>query len=118
MSVFEVRKSLIADCRKYVLSFVKVADQRLEEKVALHFEASELWPEPLLQFNPSLQRGKSIDDLVDESILHQKCRAIFRVGKTKANPGGKTMRLHAHQEEASRLARTDSSYVLTTGTGL
>jgi hypothetical protein len=117
MNVFDVRKSLIADYRKYVQSFVEVADPRLAEKVALHFEEGELWPEPLLQLNPSFEPGKTIDDLVDEGVLHSGCRAIFRGGKKADNLVGKTMRLHRHQEEAIRVARTGASYVLTTGTG-
>ena len=117
MNVFDVRKSLVADYREYVQSFVEVADRRISEHVAAHYENGELWPEPLLQLNPSFETGKNIDELVDEGILHPSCRTIFRGGKSAANPGGKTMRLHRHQDEAIRVAKKDVSYVLTTGTG-
>lgn len=117
MNVFEVRKSLINDYRKYVQSFVEVADPRIAEKVAKHFEEGDLWPEALLQLNPSFESGKSINELVDEGVLHSECRQIFRAGKKPDNLIGKTMRLHKHQEEAIRIARTGESYVLTTGTG-
>ncbi len=117
MNVFDVRKSLVADYRKYVQSFVEVADPRLGEKVASHFEEGELWPEPLLQLNPSFEPGGSVDDLVDSGILHQACRRIFRAGKSASDLVGRTMRLHRHQDEAIRIARKGVSYVLTTGTG-
>ena len=117
MNVFDVRKSLVADYREYVQSFVEVADRRISDQVSDHFEAGELWPEPLLQLNPSFETGKNIDELVDEGILHPSCRTVFRVGKNAGNPQGKTMRLHRHQEEAIRVAKKGVSYVLTTGTG-
>jgi len=117
MNVFEVRKSLVADYRKYVQSFVEVSDARIDEKVATHFEAGELWPEPLLQLNPSFEAGGTVDDLVDEGVLDNGCRSIFRGGKTADSPVGRTMRLHRHQDEAIRIARKGVSYVLTTGTG-
>jgi len=117
MNVFEVRKKLIADYRKYVQSFVSVRDPRISEKVGAHFEEGELWPEPLLQLNPSFQPGLSVDDLVDSKVLTDKCSGVFRVGKGPKDTVGKTMRLHKHQEEAIRVASKGVSYVLTTGTG-
>ncbi len=117
MNVFDVRKSLVADYRKYVQSFVEVADERIAEKVTLHFEEGELWPEPLIQLNPSFQAGRSVDDLVDEGLLESACGPIFRAGKGKEDARGRAMLLHRHQEEAIRIARTGASYVLTTGTG-
>ncbi len=117
MNVFDVRARLIRDYRDYVQSFVKVADRRIEEKVAMHYDGGELWPEPLLQLNPSFMPGKTVDELVDEGVLCGACRPIFRAGKKSTDTVGKSMRLHRHQEEALRVARTGESYVLTTGTG-
>jgi hypothetical protein len=117
MNVFDVRKRLVDDYRQYVQSFVEVADLRIAEDVASHFGKGELWPEPLLQLNPSFEAGRSVDELADEGVLHQSCRSIFRAGKNKENQVGKTMRLHRHQEDAIRIAQTGASYVLTTGTG-
>jgi ATP-dependent helicase YprA (DUF1998 family) len=117
MNVFEVRKTLVQDYRKYVQSFVEVLDPRINENVTAHFEEGELWPEPLLQLNPSFEPGGTIDDLVDAGILHEACRTIFRSGKSTSNHSGRTMRLHRHQDEAIRTALKGVSYVLTTGTG-
>jgi superfamily II DNA/RNA helicase len=117
MNVFEVRKSLVADYRNYVQSFVEIADPRINKEVSAHFEEGQLWPEPLLQLNPSFEAGSTVDELVDNGVLDLACRSIFRGGKSSGHPGGRTMRLHRHQDEAIRIARKGSSYVLTTGTG-
>jgi very-short-patch-repair endonuclease len=116
MNVFETRKELVNDYRDYVRSFIEIADERIAGKVGAHFEEGELWPEPLLQLNPSFEQGAAIDELVDEKVLHPSCRTIFRSGKEK-NPAGRGMRLHRHQDKAVRTARKGVSYVLTTGTG-
>src|SRR5215204_5075448 len=75
-----------------------------------------LWPDPLIQLNPSFEAGESIDELVDEGVLHEECARIFRVKKDPHDPG-KDLRLHRHQSEAIRTARAGRNYVLTTGTG-
>jgi len=75
-----------------------------------------LWPEPLIQLNPSFESGGTIDELVDEGLLHEECRRAFRI-KTRRDDEGKALRLHRHQAEAIRAARTGANYVLTTGTG-
>jgi len=116
MNVFDIRQRLVDEYREYVQSFVDIADPRIEDKVSSHLSGGELWPEPLLQLNPSFETGKTVDELVDEGLLCPRCRSVFRI-KSAADPTGKTMRLHLHQEEAIRAARRGSSYVLTTGTG-
>ena len=73
-------------------------------------------PTPLIQLNPSFQPGKWIDELADESVLHEECRRGFRIEKEAAGKGA-PLRLHTHQEQAVRIARTGNNYVLTTGTG-
>ena len=74
-----------------------------------------LWPDPLIQLNPSFQYGGTIDELVAEGILHSECARVFRAGKDRGE--GQTLRLYQHQTEAVRKARAGRNYVLTTGTG-
>jgi ATP-dependent helicase YprA (DUF1998 family)/very-short-patch-repair endonuclease len=76
-----------------------------------------LWPDPIVQLNPAFQPAGTVDDLVDEGLLHQRCSDIFRREKTPADPIGKPLTLHRHQREAIEVARTGGDYVLTTGTG-
>lgn len=54
---------------------------------------------------------------MNEGVLHEECRRIFRADKDPANPLGRDLRLHHHQAEAIRAAQSGANYVLTTGTG-
>lgn len=61
-----------------------------------------MWPEPLLQLNPTFQPGGTIDDLVKDGTLHPGCSRIFRVEKTAADPIGRDLILHTHQVSRPR----------------
>jgi len=116
MDVFEIRKGLIKDYASYTSSFIKIEDEVIGKKVQEEMEAGLLWPDPLLQLNPAFETGASIDELVEEGILHEECARIFRVGKTEI-PLGRPLRLHTHQDQAIRIASKYNNYILTTGTG-
>jgi ATP-dependent helicase YprA (DUF1998 family) len=117
MNIFKFRDQLIDDYQSYVTSFIKIADPRIREFAEGCFEKGALWPEPLIQLNPTFKPGKTIEELTAEGLLHPVCSEIFRRDKTAAAGSGTTLRLHAHQEEAIRKAREGRSYILTTGTG-
>jgi len=119
MNVFELRDHLIDDYRRYVTSFLAIRDPRIRERVENSLTEGRLWPEPRVGLNPAFESGGWVDDLVDEGLLHEACRTIFRVS-TRADAGDtKTgrMRLYRHQVDAIREARAGRNYVLTTGTG-
>jgi ATP-dependent helicase YprA (DUF1998 family) len=116
MNVFKLRNNLIADYSEYVHSFLTIQDERIRDYVNEEVDAGLFWPDPLIQLNPSFEAGSRIDDLVDEGLLDEECRRIFCL-KDDPKAAGKPLRLHRHQEEAIRAAKTESSYVLTTGTG-
>jgi very-short-patch-repair endonuclease len=115
MDVFALRNRIIEEFADYVRSFIHIADPRIQERVARELRAGLLWPDPLIQLNPSFEPGAWIDDLVAQKLLHEKCSEIFRI----KDPSGssKPLRLHKHQAEAIEAARSGDSYVLTTGTG-
>jgi ATP-dependent helicase YprA (DUF1998 family) len=119
MNVFELRKRLIADYGNFVRSFFHIQDERIRQKVEAELAAGLLWPEPLIQLNPSFEPGAWIDELVDNGALHAECRRIFRKEKQTAEGSGqeKPLRLHKYQTDAIKVARTGHNYVLTTGTG-
>lgn len=115
MNVFELRRRLINDYADYVRSFIRIRDPRIKACVDEHLDDGLLWPDPLIQLNPSFEQGESIDDLVEGGTLHPECRGIFRL-KAGQQDQGKMLRLHRHQAEAIKVARLGVNYVLTTGT--
>jgi ATP-dependent helicase YprA (DUF1998 family)/very-short-patch-repair endonuclease len=116
MNVFGLRNRLVSDYGQYVRSFIHIQDERIQETVETALREGLLWPDPLIQLNPSFEPGEWIDELVEAGVLHPECRRIFRV-KPDPQGEGRPMRLHRHQAEAVKVARTGLSYVLTTGTG-
>lgn len=117
MNAFHLRDELVEDYARYTKSFIKIRDERIKRTVDTALEEGTLWPDPLLQLNPSFEPGGSIDELVDEKILHDECRRIFRMGKDESDHTGKPLLFHRHQREAILRAKKDRSYVLTSGTG-
>ncbi len=115
MNVFELRDRLISDYSSYIRSFIRIRDERVEALVTSCLDQGRLWPDPLIQLNPSFQYAGTIGDLVAEGLLHSECERVFRVGKDKGE--GNPLRLYQHQADAIRRARAGRNYVLTTGTG-
>ena len=64
MDVFKIHSDVISDYAEYTQSFIKISDKRISEKVRNGIENGLLWPEPLLQLNPSFEPGQSIEQLV------------------------------------------------------
>ena len=117
MDVFDLRQRLVDDYADFTRSFVVIRDEQISARVDEELEAGLLWPHPIVQLNPAFEPGGTIDELVDEGLLHERCRQIFRRGKMAEHPAGDPLRLHRHQREAIEAARRGGNYVLTTGTG-
>lgn len=114
MEVFRLREQLTHDYSNYASSFIQIRDQRLYDAVHDSLDAGTFWPDPLIQLNPSFASGGTIQELVNEGILHPECNRIFLKNKSS---GGHSLRLHRHQREAIEIARQGQNYILTTGTG-
>lgn len=118
MDIFDLRDEIVLhDYADYAGSFISISDSRIKEEVDTKFASGLLWPEPLLQLNPSFASGGSVDDLVQKKILTPQCSEIFRIGKTETDPAGRPMQLYRHQTDAILAAQKKENYVLTTGTG-
>jgi ATP-dependent helicase YprA (DUF1998 family)/very-short-patch-repair endonuclease len=114
MDVFDLRDCLIGDYSRFVKSFIRIRDARIADHVNRELQAGVLWPDPLIQLNPSFEPGGSIPEIVNQGILHRECGKIFALkGEEPVQP----LRLHMHQLDAIEAARTGDSYILTTGTG-
>lgn len=116
MDVFEIKEKMLTDYASYIRSFINVREKKIRLEVDKYLDEGNLWPEALIQLNPSFENGGYIDELVHQGLIHPKCANVFRMGK-KEKPPGISMRLHRHQLDAIKAAREDKNYVLTTGTG-
>lgn len=116
MDVFRLRRTLVDDYQAYIKSFITIQDKHILGHVENALEQGHLWPEPLIQLNPNFEPGAWIEELVADNVLRRLASQIFRLDKEKVLPG-RPMRLHKHQSDAVRAARSGDNYVLTTGTG-
>src|SRR5437773_6944397 len=109
MNVFELRDRLTGDYSDFVRSFIHIRDDRIREAVQADLEGGLLWPDPLIQLNPSFEPGDWVDELVAQGVLHEECKRIFRIKPEQGNLG-QPLRLHRHQSEAVRTARAGNNY--------
>jgi ATP-dependent helicase YprA (DUF1998 family)/very-short-patch-repair endonuclease len=117
MNVFSLRDQLVKEYSEYISSFIQIRDQRIKEHVGQQLSSGLLWPDALIQLNPAFEYShQSLEELVDEGVLHKTCKTIFR--RKSENPeANEPLKLFMHQEDAIRVAQTGKNYVLTTGTG-
>jgi hypothetical protein len=78
VDIFDFRRCVIGDYAAYTRSFITVREPHLKRFVEEQLAAGVLWPEPLIQLNPSFEAGETIDDLVSAGVLHTECRHIFQ----------------------------------------
>ena len=115
MDVFSLRNNVIGDYGTYVRSFLTIKDERIRRLVQEETDGDFLWPDPLIQLNPSFEVGETLQELIDNGELHPECMHIFR-DKREDGTVGAPFRLHRHQIDGIRAALAGDSYVLTTGT--
>lgn len=106
MNILDFHKTLIQNYRRYINSFLNIKDETIKNFVDKAIEDKKLWPEPLIQFNPTYEPGRPLSLLVKEGKLHAKLDLIFN-----------TYTLHRHQEEAILLGAANKEFVVTSGTG-
>ena len=53
MNVFKLRRQLIDDYSTYIHSFINIQDARIRDHVNRELQAGTLWPDPLIQLNPT-----------------------------------------------------------------
>lgn len=117
VDVFDLRDRLVSDYQSYTRSFIKIRDPRIGKFVDNVLNSEGFWPEPLLQLNPTFRPGGTVDELVEQGVLHKECSRIFRIDKSDSDHVGKQLLLHEHQREAILKGKEGKSYVLTSGTG-
>ena len=113
MDVFSLHNLIVEDYKEFISSFYTICDERIREFVEQSvLNSSSLWPEALLQLNPSFQLGRNISELCDEGKIHPLIKDIFYdIRKDKP------IQLYYHQEAAIERALQKENYVVTSGTG-
>ncbi|NWF93593.1 MAG: hypothetical protein HXY46_11790 [Syntrophaceae bacterium] len=61
MSIFDLRQSFIKEYSKYVQSFLSIGDDRIRSFIEESLlKKQTLWPDALLQLNPSYEMASTI----------------------------------------------------------
>jgi len=60
MDIFDFRDNLVKDYAGYVRSFIRIRDEHIRRYVDSRLDTGSLWPDPLLQLNPSFASGGMI----------------------------------------------------------
>lgn len=106
MNILKFHKQLIENYKSYIKSFLNIKDQRISEFVNNKLDENNLWPEPLIQFNPRFESSIDINRLVAKNNIHPELAKIFR-----------KFTLFKHQEEAILLGASGKEFIVTSGTG-
>lgn len=106
MNVFQTHSEIVSDYATYIRSFLKIDDPAIRQTVEEALNQGKLWPEPLLQFNPSFEMYGSLEKLAQAGEIHPDIRDIF-----------KGYSLYRHQVEAIGLGTSGKDFIVTSGTG-
>ena len=106
MNIFSLHDKIISDYSSYIKSFLNIKDEEIRKVVDKDLEEGSLWPDPLIQFNPTFEKGESMDDLVKQGLVHGGSNEIF-----------KGYSLYKHQVEAIKQGVDEQSFIVTSGTG-
>jgi superfamily II DNA/RNA helicase len=112
MSIFAMQERIINEYRKYVQSFFSISDNQIRSFIEGQIlTQNSLWPDPLIQLNPTYTTGTTINSLVQERKLHSVIGDIFR------DNNDQSIILYRHQQEAIEKALNHQHFVVTSGTG-
>jgi len=112
MDILGIHESVVDEYRRYVRSFLAIADDRIRAEVEDRLlNRGGVCPGALVQLNPRFERGRDVAGLVAEGLRQPLCADIFR------DPQGGSIALYRHQEEAILRACQGLPFVVTSGTG-
>ena len=103
-SVFNIHESIINDYKSYVSSFIQIKNENIRDIVKSEIDSGKLWPEALIRFNPSFEKGESIKSLINTNVLDPELENVF----TGYN-------LYKHQVDALRLGTDNKDFIVTSG---
>lgn len=106
MDAFKTHSKVIDNYKNYLNSFLSISDERIKSEVDKIIMGEGLIPEPLIQFNPSFQKGETLNALIEQNLINSNLPKTF---------GGYT--LYKHQIKAIKIGIQDKGFVVTSGTG-
>jgi len=106
MNILSFHKELLDNYRAYINSFIRIKSPEIAQFVNDGLENNKLWLEPLIQFNPTFEKGQALKSLVESNLLHPEMEKIFS-----------NYDLYRHQKEAIELGISGNEFVVTSGTG-
>ena len=77
MNILKFHDKLIENYRNYITSFLNIKDPGIGQFVDQEIQNKKLWPDPLVQFNPTYQAGSALKILTQEKVLHPDLEKIF-----------------------------------------
>lgn len=110
-NIFDLHRDILNDYKLYIDSFININDDRIRETVKTEFDSGNLYPEPLVQFNPSFESGGSVEDLVNNGVLIKEFNNIFYDGENNS------WLIYKHQTDAIIKGNEGKGFVVTSGTG-
>ena len=106
MDAFKTHSKVIDNYKDYLNSFLSISDNRIKGEVDKIIMGEGLIPEPLIQFNPSFQKGETLNALIEQKLINSNLPKTF---------GGYT--LYKHQIEAIKIGIQNKGFIVTSGTG-
>jgi superfamily II DNA/RNA helicase len=106
MNIFQFHKNVISEYSDYINSFIDIKDEQIKTIVSEQLASQKLWPDPLIQFNPSYEKSDSVESLCSQGVIVDELLHMF-----------KGFQLYKHQVEALKLGTTDKDFIVTSGTG-
>lgn len=110
-NIFDLHNDILSDYKLYIDSFINIANKKILETVKKDFNSGNLYPEPLIQFNPSFESGGKVEDLVNEGVLVNEFNNIFY------DETGNSWSIYKHQSEAIIKGNQEKDFIVTSGTG-
>jgi len=106
-----IEKSIYINSRykDYLRSTFKFGNEHLQHLFEEQLQKESLFKGPYVDLNLPFQRGKNIDQLIDEGVI---CKSFYDLHDINFSRP-----LYAHQEESIRKICAGSSAIITTGTG-
>ena len=77
MDAFKTHSKVIDNYKDYLNSFLSISDDRIKGEVDKIIMGEGLIPEPLIQFNPSFQKGETLNALIEQKLINSNLPKTF-----------------------------------------